>query len=149
MKYTVYGKDWLEIDEQNYLTEKETNHKLHLLKLCFNEPTYKKIATVMDNFPKTNRYIIDDNIRYYNGILKGRKKYYVANREGDKLFSFFKRNNKILLDFDKLTTTEHDFIIENIEDILSNVEVIKTSKMDELSNFARTCLNEWNGNVLI
>jgi hypothetical protein len=78
----------------------------------------------LEKFPLTNRYIISDNIKFYNDILKARKKYYVENMIGDNLISFFKKNNKVLLNIENLFDYQLELIEKEYFDILRNVEVL-------------------------
>jgi hypothetical protein len=101
MKITRIGKDYITINEQNVpTTDERRNDKIHLIKLNFEEPTKEKILFVVDTFQKTNRYVISNNIRVYNDVLKHTgKKYYIENRTGVNLISYLRKNNKILLIF--------------------------------------------------
>lgn len=148
MIFTIYGSDWLMIDEANInqLYEKD---KIHLIKFCFESPSMDKINEVFDRFPSTNRYIVDGNIRFYNDILKNRKKYYVENRPGVGLISFFKKNNKVLLNYNNLSSAEREFVDENISDVLRNIEVFYIRKRDQLKEKWIEELRHWNGNILV
>lgn len=103
---------------------------MHLIKLDFSHPTKEKVKTVINHFPHTNRYVVSNNIKFYNYMLKNNKKYYVENEKGDSLVSFFKKNNKILLNMNNLTNVELQFIMNDIHDVLNNVEVIFIGKKD-------------------
>jgi hypothetical protein len=125
MKLTEIGKDIISVDEKNYC--EYTSNKIHIIKLDFHEPNYMKLQSVFKNYKKTNRFIIEDNIRTYNSLLKNvSKKYYVMNTLKNSLISFFKRNNKVVLNVNNLTN--HDYIFINdfnvLSDILNNLEVI-------------------------
>ena len=95
--------------------------------MAFKTPTKDKIYTIFDNYKKTNRFIIDDNVRFYNHILKYvNKKYYVSNVAGDKIVTFFKKNNKVVLNMFNLDDYEVDFMYTSgfLFDVLSNLEVM-------------------------
>lgn len=149
MKFSVKDRDWIIVNEENLSLVKENNKKTHLIKLAFERPTDDMIEEVLDRFPSTNRFIIEDNIKFYNDILKSRKKYYVENKVGHSLISHFKRNNKVLLNYNRLNESEKDFVIENIKDVLKNLEVFY---IDDFYKHNLEMINEfkkWNGNILI
>ena len=151
MKFTVPGKDVIRIDEVDIETDRviESDNKVHLIKLNFENPTSEKIKWVLNKYSLTNRYIIDDNIRIYNSFLKKtNKKYYIENKTDDKLVSFFKKNNKVLLNFLKLSKTTLEFVMyECFEDVLYNTEVIIISQ--EIFDLKQDVINLWKGNVII
>jgi hypothetical protein len=93
------------IDEENYENVYEKN-KIHLIEIAFKEPTLEKIDTVIERFPNTNRFIVYDNVKFYNNAFKNLKKYYVGNKKGDSLISFFRKNNKVLLNMINLSYNE-------------------------------------------
>jgi len=154
MKLTVPGKDVICIDESNiekYRQEAAEGVKFHVIKLNFNEPTKEKIDDAVRYFPNTNRFIIADNIRFYNGHLKHiGKKYYVQNNSSNSnsLLSFFRKNNKILVDLTCMNKSIASFLLENyLEDILSNTEIIIIDEND-MATYA-SLLKGWSGNVII
>jgi hypothetical protein len=154
MKLTVPGKDVICINEgniDNYKQEAAAGVKFHVIKFGFNDPTKEKIEEVTNYFPNTNRYIISDNVRFYNGHLKHvGKKYYVQNtaHNSGALLSFFRKNNKILVDFTCMNRAEAIFLLENyFEDILANTEIIIIDEND-MSTYA-SVLKNWPGNVII
>jgi len=151
MKFTVPGKDVIKIDELDIELNKviESNNKVHLIKLKFKNPTSEKIKWVLQKYSLTNRYIIDNNIRIYNNFLKKtNKKYYIENKPEDKLISFFKKNNKVLLNFLKLNNITLKYIMnECFEDILYNTEVIIINQ--EMYDSKQDIINLWRGNVII
>lgn len=146
MRLSMYGKDWLIVDENN-LDQLKQENKVHLIKLNFDEPTTSKVNETLDKFNYTNRFFIEDNIKFYNDILKNNKKYYVENKPEQGLISFFKKNNKVLLNLNNLSNEERIFVKDNIEDILRNVEVLRMDRADLKS--LEEELRNWNGNVLI
>lgn len=148
MKLTVYGKDWLIVDENNLEQVKE-EMKVHLIMLNFDNPTHEKINEVLDRFPNTNRYIIDDNIKFYNDALKNIKKYYVMNKVGVGLITHFKKNNKVLLNMNNLSYVERQFVKTNLKDVLKNLEVIYVSDSETLQEDWAQELRYWNGNILV
>ena len=151
MKITKIGEDLVSINEDTINDEKLLEiPRIHLIKLEFKEPTEYKIKGVLELFSSTNRFIIDDNIRIYNDFLKRtNKKFYVSNKPGTKLISFFRRNNKVLLNINFLSSLEQDFVLcEDIFcDILRNIEVLRMNKT--VFNQKRDILQQWSGNVII
>lgn len=151
MKITVLNEDFVTITEQNLndLTE-NPEKKIHLIKLNFTEPTKEKILSVINTFTKTNRYVICNNIKIYNDILKTTgKKYYIENEKNTNLISYLRKNNKILINFNNLRQNELDLLLdENILlDMLRNVEVIMIqSSIYEKYN---TIFNSWDGNIIL
>ncbi len=148
MKISKYGEHWLTISETN-IDKRETD-KIHLIKLNFVIPTEEKIDQVLKNFSSTNRFIIESGkyVKFYNDILKGKRKYYIENTSNVDLITFMKRNNKVILNISNLMGFEYEFIIKNPDDILRNVECIMM-KQDEYENHWKELLIDWNGNVLI
>jgi hypothetical protein len=105
---------------------------------------------MIKEYPSTKRFIIENNVREYNRILKNtQKKFYVENRSGDKLISFFRRNNKVLLNFERLNEFELNFVKENIDDILFNTEVVFIGDMTYLLEDLKQSFVAWNGNVIV
>lgn len=152
MKLTTPGKDVISIDEsnlENYKREASKGTKFHVIKLNFVTPTKEKIDDVVKSFENTNRFIIADNIKFYNSHLKNvGKKYYVQNTSGDALISFFRKNNKVLCDLTRMTHSESRFLIENyFEDLLRNTEIIIIDELD-MSSCTDT-LKNWSGNVIV
>jgi hypothetical protein len=94
--------------------------------------------------------VIEDNIREYNSILKRTsKKYYVMNKVGVDIISFFRKNNKILLNFNNLSKEERDFFLMDgiFDDVLRNTEVIAINKA--MHDMKMEVLDKWKGNVII
>lgn len=151
MRITAIGSDLISVNEENYGSDTyQSIPRVHLIKLDFVMPTYELVNEVLHLFPKTNRFIIEDNIRDYNSILRRtEKKYYVMNKKGAEIISFFRKNNKILLNFMNLTKEERDFfLLEGVfEDILKNTEVIAVSK--KIYDEKIEVLDKWKGNVII
>lgn len=149
IKITEIGKDIISIDENN--NENLINiQKVHIIKLNFLAPTHDKVEKVLRLYPKTNRYLIDNNIKFYNYILKNtNKKYYIEFNGKIGLISFFRKNNKILLNFMMLSPAELDFALDDrtFEDILYNTEVILINQ--QIFDSKKDTLNNWNGNVII
>lgn len=151
MKITVINEDFVTITEQNItdLTE-NTEKKIHLIKLNFAEPTKEKVLSVINTFTKTNRYVISNNIKIYNDILKTTgKKYYIENEKNTNLISYLRKNNKILLNFNNLRQNELDLLLDEkiLLDMLRNVEVI----MIQASIYEKYCtiFNSWDGNIIL
>jgi hypothetical protein len=158
-KIAIPGKDVLLINNDNYdEMVQETNDfskKVHLIKFGFSDDTLEtqnKIRNVLKMYPNTNRFIVDNFIRMYNGILKDipGKKCYVPNFNGNKrLISFFRKNNKVVFSFLSLTDEHVDFFMDRIvfKDLLSNVEVII---MDDFQySELKYYLNGWEGNIIL
>ena len=149
---TVPGKDIVVVDETSMINNTVYDYKVHLVRLKFVSPDDDKMSWVMDAFKKTNRYVVDTlHIRYYNYYLKKTNlKYYIINTKKDwrGLVTFFKKNNKVLLDFTQLTDFEKMFVLNvSLEYVLSNAEVILIDKADytlQLEMF-----NQWKGDIII
>ncbi len=151
MRITSIGSDYIVVNEENYGSDAfQSIPRVHLIKLDFAMPTYDLVNQVLHLFPKTNRFVIEDNIREYNSILRRtNKKYYVMNKVAADILSFFRKNNKILLNFMNLSKEERDFfLMEGIfEDVLRNTEVIAISK--KIYDEKIEVLDKWKGNVII
>lgn len=151
MRLTQIGRDYVVVNEES-LKSKELLDipRIHLIKMSFGEPTKEKIDAVLQLFPRTNRFVIDREIKTYNDALKyTSKKFYVENRVGISIISFFRKNNKVLVNFNKLRTVEKDFLLsENVlPDMLRNVEVVQLAKVD-LDKVYRV-FESWDGNIII
>lgn len=151
MKITVPGKDVIKITDDDYKKNNviKSEDKIHLIKFDFVNPTYEKIKWVLNSYPSTNRFIVYNNIRIYNGYLKKtNKKYYIENIENAPIISFFKKNNKVLLNFFKLDNDTFNFIMDYcFEDALYNTEVIYISQ--EMYEKKKKIIDLWKGNVII
>jgi len=151
VKLTRSGSDYIEIDEDNIYDELLLSiPRVHLIKFCFKNPDERKIKNVLKLYQKTNRYVIEDDIRIYNYILRGtNKKYYIENPVGVKIITFFRKNNKVLVNFDNLISIERDFLLSDacFEDVLKNTEVIKIDQ--EIFEMKESILEDWSGNVII
>lgn len=148
MIITEINKDFIILDEKNYKDFLKIK-KIHLIKLNFKSPNKFIIEECIRLYRNTNRYIIDDNIRDYNNTLKHTgKKYYIENSKNVvDLISFFRKNNKILLNFENLTYIDKDYCLKNIRNIIKNVEIIALS----MSDFDKVYdeLVQWPGNVIV
>jgi len=151
MRITAIGSDLISVNEENYGSDAyQSIPRVHLIKLDFAMPTYDLVREVLHLFSKTNRFIVEDNIREYNSILRRtEKKYYVMNKKKAEIISFFRKNNKILLNFMNLTKEERDFfLMEGVfEDVLKNTEVIAVTK--KIYDEKIEVLDKWKGNVII
>lgn len=151
MRITNIGTDLIEVNEENYGSEVfQSIKRVHLIKLNFERPTYELIENVLYLFPRTNRFIIDKNIKTYNSLLRRtEKKYYVMNKKDVEIISFFRKNNKILFNFMNLTKEERDFFLMKgvFEDVLRNVEVIALSKKIHDEKIEE--LDLYKGNVVL
>jgi len=150
MKITKMGSDYICINELNMADQKlQEIPRIHLIKLDFKEPTLEKVEFVLNTFKSTNRFVIDNNIRFYNDILRNtNKKYYISNTEADKIITFFKRNNKVILDTTRLSVLEKAFVFSvALEDVLSNTEVIIVGQKYYRENPGP--YNNWSGNLIL
>ncbi len=151
MRITNIGTDYICINEDNYSSNKfQKIERVHLIKFDFAIPTFELVNQVLHLFPKTNRFVIEDNIREYNSILRRtEKKYYVMNKRNADIISFFRKNNKILLNIMNMSKEERDFFLMNgiFEDVLRNTEVIAVSK--KIYDEKMEVLDKWKGNVII
>lgn len=150
MKLTQMGSDYVRITEANIADESLLSiSRIHIIKLDFKEPTTEKVNYVLNTFRNTNRFSVDNNIKFYNSILKNTaKKYYIANVEGDTLITFFKRNNKVLLDTTKLSILEKAFVFSvALADVLNNTEVIIVEQKYYREH--PEPFNKWSGNLIL
>jgi hypothetical protein len=151
MRITSVGSDYIVVNEDNYGSNQfQKITRVHLIKLDFAMPTNDLVNQVLYLFPKTNRFVIEDNIREYNSILRRtEKKYYVMNKKKADIISFFRKNNKILLNLMNLSKEERDFfLMEGVfEDVLRNTEVIAISK--KIYDEKIEVLDKWKGNCII
>ena len=150
MKITKMGSDYICVNELNMADESlQKITRIHLIKLDFREPTFEKVDFVIKTFRSTNRFVIDNNIKFYNDILRNtNKKYYISNTENDKLITFFKRNNKVLLDTTRLGPLEKAFVFSvALEDVLMNTEVIIVGQKYYRENPGP--YNNWSGNLIL
>ena len=149
MRTTEIGTDYVKIDEDN-MDSFLGIERVHIIELLFFKPTERKIKQVLELYPKTNRYVISDNIRTYNYILKGTsKKYYVMNIIGSPIITFFKKNNKVLVNFLNLSVYERQFLLMDdvFGDVLRNTEVVMLDQ--GIFEEKKTFLDPWSGNVII
>jgi hypothetical protein len=149
VKITKPEVDMIVVNEKN-INQYQGDTKFHLIKMSFRDPNEKKIMKVLTNSPHTNRYIISDNIRTYNNILKNTsKKYYVQNVDGNNIITFLRKNNKILLSLPVLLSEVKNFITNDyiFQDLLRNIEVILMSNND--FHVLEPMLKEWEGNVIV
>lgn len=151
MRITNVGSDFIRIDEDNIDDQKLLSiPRVHIIKLDFFKPTETKIKKVINLYPKTMRFVIENNIKTYNYILRGtNKKYYVENYPGADMITFFKKNNKVLCNFNNLRDIESKFLLTDFVfgDVLRNTEVIIINQV----NFEerKSQLEPWSGNVII
>jgi hypothetical protein len=151
MKITRPNFDYITIDEGNIRDEKLMKlPRVHLIKFDFDEPTRAKVDDVMSVYNKTNRFVISKDVKVYNDILKTTgKKFYVENIPGANLISFFRKNNKVLLNVDNLRDFEVKFVLhpDVLPDVLRNIEVVQMSNKDfERYNHL---FEGWSGNVIL
>ena len=151
MRITNQGSDYIVINEESIKDEKlQEIPRVHLIKLDFEKPTESKVHAVLILFPKTNRYVIENNIKQYNNILKHtNKKYYVENTIGTNVITFFKKNNKVIVNFNNFTDEEREFLLDGptFADVLKNTEVIMINQAGY--ERYRYVLENWSGNVII
>lgn len=148
MKIAYVGTDYIEVNESN-IDEFVDREKIHLIKLNFNEPTKELILEVLEKYPNTNRFVISNNVKIYNDVLKETiKKYYIENVETTKIITFFRKNNKILFNFNNVNKKVREFLLDNfLFDILKNVEVIRLDKYSFANK--ESVLQNWHGNVIL
>ena len=109
-----------------------------------------RIETIEASKLMKAQHIIENNIKTYNYILRGTsKKYYIENSVGSKIITFFKKNNKVLVNFHNLTEYERQFLLSDdcLEDVLRNTEVIMIDQ--EMFDGKKDVLEKWSGNVII
>lgn len=150
MKITEMGRDYVRISEANMADQKLLEiPRIHIIKLDFKNPTDDKVDYVLKTFKSTNRFVVDRNIKFYNDILRStNKKYYVANTTEDRLITFFKRNNKVLLDTTALSPLEKAFVFSvALQDVLNNTEVMIVGEKYYKENPAP--FNKWSGNLVL
>lgn len=149
MRFTRPGEDVLVINDTDIENDiRQTSNRVHLLKFNFDNPTQEKIDIIVEKYPEVNRFIIEDNIRFYNYALKPlQKKYYVMNAVGTSLISFLRKNNKILLSLSNLNDIELDFMILDLEDLLKNIEVIEGTQDIYLKY--KDIFDMWMGNFIL
>lgn len=146
-------EDYIEVDESWLrINENVIQKKIHLVKICFRLPTEDKLDQLLYILPRTNRFIIDNNIKFYNDYFKKtKKKYYVENSYNDetKFISFLRKNNKILLNFTKITSFDLRQVLFYLvrEDLLNNIEILKLSKTD--FELYKEHFETWDGNIII
>jgi len=151
--FTVPGRDIIRVTDQDYLNDgPNLDSKVHIIRLDFDSPNDTKMRWVIDKFYQTNRFVVDlQNIKYYNFYLKRTNyKYYVINTNvlWNGIISFYKRNNKVLLDITKLTQPEQEFVLSvALEDILNNTEVILLKK-EQYVQYS-DIIKKWKGNCII
>lgn len=151
MKITRINTDYIAVNEENYCNEKLTSiDKIHIIKIMFNNPTEEKIRTLLDNFKNTQRFVICDNIKLYNTLLKySSKKYYIENNKGQNLITFLRKNNKVLLNFNNLNHVDKQYsLFEGVlRNILKNVEIVQMNKHDY--DDSKESFLYWTGNLII
>jgi hypothetical protein len=153
MKFTVKDQDYITVDEEIVKDESLLSRKkIHLIKLALKNPSPEMIDSIVTLFPNTNRFVIPSsaNIRMYNDYFKvAGRKFYIENVRGTKLVSFFKKNNKVLLNICNLAPHEKIFVLnkEVLPDILWNCEVVQMKKSDyePITDY----FNVWNGNLIL
>lgn len=146
---TINDSDINELDIENWNVE-PYEKKIHLIKVEIANPTEQKLDFILEKYPHTNRFVISDNVRFYNWFFrKCEKKYYVQNNYNSQIISFFKKNNKILLNFNKLDYDTKKFALKNsiFKDILRNLEILQLNEED--FNKRKSILLNWNGNVIV
>ena len=149
MKITRLGVDMITLTEIDYENKTTFNHKVHLIKLVFTSPNQQKMDWVIKNFPSTRRFVVSDNVSFYNHCLKQTNlKYYVCNTEPNRIVSFFKRHNKVLLDITCLSETEKVFVLNvALDDILTCTEVIAVRRIDYIKHVE--LFNGWSGDLIL
>jgi len=152
MIITVPEKDLITVNDDDIENWNITpiEKKVHLVKVQISNPTEELLDNILAKYQYTNRFIINNNIKFYNWFFrKNEKKYYVSNNYNTNLISFFKKNNKVLLNFNKLDRFTAKFALKNdvFKDILNNLEIIE---LDEYEfNMKKKILDNWSGNVIV
>lgn len=149
MKIAQLYSDYVIVNEENVNRITRGGEKVHLIKLDFDSPTKEKMDIVLDQFYDTRRFVVENNVRFYNYFFKNSSfKYYVENSVGIPLISFLRKNNKVLLNINNLSEFEKQFVLRiALEDILNNVEVMMMDDYDFNEN--KSTLESWNGNVIL
>ena len=148
MRLAIKGKHFVEVTEEDLATLTSPIEKVHLLKISFDFPTKEKLYHVLNTYEDTYRFIIDKYVDFYNKFfLFNKKKYYVENTKKDGLVSFFKRNNKVCFNFTVLNINMQQYCIQNVQDILSNAEVIILD--ENLLGILDKDLQSWSGDVIV
>lgn len=153
MIISKYREDYIEVDEYWLRTnENIIQKKIHLVKISFSSPNEEKLDQLLYILPKTNRFIIDNDIKLYNDYFKKtKKKYYVENtfKDQERFISFLRKNNKILIDFTKIESFNLKHVLFELawEDLLNNIEILKISKVD--FELYKSHLSNWDGNVIL
>ena len=148
MRITVPGKDYITVSTADNL--KNDGTKVHLIKFNLQNPTKDDIYKIISVYDKTNRFVISNQIKAYNDILKFTgKKFYVENNPNADVLSFFRKNNKVLLNVNNLRDFEANFILhpQVLPDVLKNIEVICISK--KYFDSYQTQFEQWDGNVIL
>lgn len=151
VKLAYPGREYLYLKEADLKNiEKYLSlEKRHLIHLDF-EPDEIKTDLVFSIFPDTKRFIVSDYIKDFNYIFKKKrdKKYYVENRSCKDIISFFRKNNKILLNFINMKKEVRDiFLGPLLKNTLKNVEVIKVN--EDMLEDIWIHVRYWNGNIII
>jgi hypothetical protein len=150
VKITEIGKDFITVEENDLDQLPYFEHKVHLIRFKFESPTEEKILKVLNHFDNTNRFVVGDNVRFYNGILKKTsKKYYIQNPvDTPGIISFFRKNNKVLLSIYSLVKEEREFVLKcALDDVLNHLEVIMIERTDYIDNIDK--FKNWRGNVVL
>lgn len=161
MILTVMGRDLVEINDENINSDEintlyKTGEKVHIIKLNFKAPE-SYANEILDKFPKTKRFIIEDknkDVSFWNSFFKEYenatgdwKKFYVENISGQDFIKFFKRHNKIFLNLQNLSPIAVSLIETEIYSILTMVEIIQGSQ--EFLKDNMNILSEWRGNFVV
>lgn len=148
MRITIPNEDVIKISSIKEIEDIDISKRYHLIKLDFY-PEKLKFKKILEIFSRTNRFIIDKHIKEFNVLFREvSKKYYVENKEEDMIFTFLRRNNKVLLNFLRMKESVKDVLLSKfLEDILNNTEVILLNEKDYQDN--EKVLNQWKGNVIL
>ena len=151
MKITKLGSDIITVNDNTLLEVNECKKKIHLIRLMITHPNTEKMDWLLSVYNRTKRFVIDiEYIKFYNYFFKKTNmKYYVINTDKyyTGLVSFFKRNNKVLLNTTVLNDIEQEFVFTSLIDILSNLEIIMIDKEKFLKY--KSIFSKWNGDVII
>ena len=150
-RMTSPGQGYLEINNLNISDIQKTKDKIHLIKIALSNPNRQVLERILECYPNTNRYIIDNFIKFYNNFFRNmNKKYYVENTQNEPLITFFKRNNKVCFNYKNVDEDDKNFVRTNFKDILCNCEVIVLSEYShEYFSEQELFPEDWKGNIII
>jgi len=154
MKLTEFNVDYVTVTDTTNLESYDPDYKIHLIKLKLNRFDFNRVMQILSYFRLTKRFVIDDFIGQYNTVFKNfiDKKYYVENTVFTPLITFLRKNNKVLLNVNRLKQVERAYVLnpDTLKyDVLRNVEVVLMKKLyyDSIEQ-VKDILDDWNGNLI-